>query len=69
MRYLILALLIFTHCASGHAAGAAAISDLERLFDAGKYSQFLKLAKPLANKGDPDALYLLGNITPRPGAC
>ena len=60
MRRSILVMLIFVHCVGARAADVAVTSELERLFDAGRYEQFMKLAAPLARKGDPDALFLLG---------
>lgn len=52
----LLAALMLAACAGQ--AGAA--SDLEQLFDAGQYQQFFARAEPLAEKGDPHALFLLG---------
>ena len=56
MSKLILAAMMLAACA----AQAAPASDLEQLFEAGQYRQFFARANPLAEKGDPTALFLLG---------
>lgn len=42
-----------------HGAGTSP-SKLEQLFNAGSFPQFLKAARPLADRDDPEALFLLG---------
>jgi len=53
----LLMLCLYCVCAG---AETAPKSELEKLFDAGQYEQFRRLADPLADKEQADALFLLG---------
>lgn len=59
IRRVLTALMLCLYCICA-GAETAPKSELEKLFDAGQYEQFRKLAEPLADKGQADALFLLG---------